>query len=927
MDNQSRKKKYANNSNNKKSSNRLYPVQYFPRNSGLIGLQNLGNTCYMNSALQALSNCPQLTSYMLENFDHIKPGLAKNFALLLYEIWVHGHFMDYSHQNNTKVFYDYLTPTSILYGIKKACPNFRSSATQEDAQEFLKFFLDRVHEELKTPVNPSSSQSLDQPSIECDCATISTTENVTSSKSNLNSPKRDDDLINLETASFDDEKELNQHSNDQRCNDSNQPKLSELDPNRLSNSINIPFDCSKANHDHSPSRALSSSLNNYLLNENNQTSKITPGQGDVNYQYVNGFKRTDDDEFKENDLNKPNSDLLFETLLPINQLPTDAVKQFEAYLNDDSRPNNKDVDNNSGDNCLGLTGDDLNDNSGDNRLGLMAEDLNEDAFKQFEAYLNGDSRSNNEDVDNNSGDNCLGLTGDDLNDNSGDNRLGLTADDLNEDVSNKSTNNASNDKEEEIVYQSIISRMFNGEILNSVQCLTCNNVSTIKETFQDLSLPIPNKEDLRQTRQVNLYLTGLEKGNYSSSIINRKRTKERNASEGKKKTKTKNGLTYRRLTKEDDELSEVEEDQFKLSSSSTSRNSPSTAITKSGSLKLGRRLVSLPLVRHLGILFLYINYFFKAYVLYFLLSVFYWSHVNLWGPTITLNDCLDAFFSTDELKDSNMYSCEKCKKLSNGIKYTNLVRSPDLLCIHFKRFRNELMFPAKISTYVSFPLKGLRITSHMFERPPDDLNDGRRSSNIYLNHDSTRSSSANCRLPFGAQTVNGNEERSLNESNDSHLKLKRKTELYDLVSVICHRGHYNSGHYITYALNCLDECWYEYDDKSVRKVDENKVSNCEAYVVFYKKRADLPILTDETDDDDEEYESGDERSLLSNRSKDAISSEKLSFFFRNYKNTSKPDRPSAGHQRSELFRKRRYDKINGEFELNQTTDLLGDIKL
>ena len=32
---------------------------------GLCGLTNIGNTCYMNSALQALSNSPQLTTYFL----------------------------------------------------------------------------------------------------------------------------------------------------------------------------------------------------------------------------------------------------------------------------------------------------------------------------------------------------------------------------------------------------------------------------------------------------------------------------------------------------------------------------------------------------------------------------------------------------------------------------------------------------------------------------------------------------------------------------------------------------------------------------------------------------------------------------------------------------------------------------------------------
>ena len=42
-----------------------------------------------------------------------------------------------------------------------------------------------------------------------------------------------------------------------------------------------------------------------------------------------------------------------------------------------------------------------------------------------------------------------------------------------------------------------------------------------------------------------------------------------------------------------------------------------------------------------------------------------WSWMSEWiyGPDISLHDCLAYFFSADELKGDNMYSCEKCKMI------------------------------------------------------------------------------------------------------------------------------------------------------------------------------------------------------------------------------------------------------------------------
>ncbi|KYM81295.1 Ubiquitin carboxyl-terminal hydrolase 20 [Atta colombica] len=461
---------------------------------GLVGLQNIGNTCYMNAALQALSNVSPLTQFFLDCGHMVsymskdrKPGLSLNYLNLIRDMW-------------NKKTRGYVVPHGILSGIRTVHPMFRGYH-QHDTQEFLRCFMDQLHEELKEHIE-------------------------------------DDKDIQLRLKGLGDQ--------------SSEDEETEIDGNASSQS-----DAEYETCDSGVSEQSS------LSDEGERGTKRR-------YSRVSQTEKLRN-KFTSRNMKKSN----IEPTLPF--APPQRSPQNSP---------------------------------------------------------------------------------------------------------------AKHRTKKQIKTRSIISDTFDGKLLSSVQCLTCDRISTRVETFQDLSLPIPSRDHIDMLHQGSL--TPQKAGPCSDVVY---------------------------------------------------------VTNQSG----------------------WLSWFLQ------------WMRSWFWGPVVSLHDCLSAFFSADELKGDNMYSCEKCNKLRNGIKFSKVLELPEILCVHLKRFRHELMFSSKIANYVSFPLEGLDM------RP-------------YL-----------------------------------HKECVSKITTYNLISVICHHGTAGGGHYTCYALNPIANKWYEFDDQCVTEVSPETVKHCEAYVLFYKK--------------------------------------------------------------------------------------------
>ncbi|XP_056131166.1 ubiquitin carboxyl-terminal hydrolase 11 [Lampris incognitus] len=167
----------------------------------------------------------------------------------------------------------------------------------------------------------------------------------------------------------------------------------------------------------------------------------------------------------------------------------------------------------------------------------------------------------------------------------------------------------------------------------------------------------------------------------------------------------------------------------------------------------------------------------------------YVKHASMEVPqqqtTVQLQECIELFTTMETLEEENPWYCPVCKKHQLATKKLDLWSLPEILVIHLKRFSYTKFSREKLDSIVDFPLRDLDFSGCLLKKK---LDSGEPPS------------------------------------------------CYDLIAVSNHYGGLRDGHYTSYARNKDNGQWYYFDDSKVTYAREEQIVTNAAYLLFYHRQ-------------------------------------------------------------------------------------------
>jgi len=176
--------------------------------------------------------------------------------------------------------------------------------------------------------------------------------------------------------------------------------------------------------------------------------------------------------------------------------------------------------------------------------------------------------------------------------------------------------------------------------------------------------------------------------------------------------------------------------------------------------------------------------------------------------SITLEECLEAFAKEEQIPEAY---CSKCKDFRVQTTRMTLWRLPPVLVIHLKRFQFTATMRRKLRDLVVFPIEGLDVSK--ITAP-----DGRISKGL-------------------GKGATGEKSDDATEATDSSSVSAAGSEsLYDLYGVIHHQGALSGGHYVASIKSETDGQWRLFNDAQIYEIHARDVVDASAYILFYIRR-------------------------------------------------------------------------------------------